>query len=206
MTVVNSTNLTGRISRNLAFVGAGGVRYVLNVKSPANPVKLSEAIHTRGSVEGLAQESNRHYIAAGEVGLELWDVTNPTTPTRLGSCNTPSRAYGVAVAGNYAYVADEEANLRIIEFYGGGIEEYFPPTANRSRQTATIVRSTLFLSRKVSALSREPVLLLDITGRKVLDLKPGTNDIRHLSPGVYFIRTHSTFVNQQEAQKVIVAE
>ncbi|MEO0005361.1 MAG: hypothetical protein ABIK49_05100, partial [candidate division WOR-3 bacterium] len=34
---------------------------------------------------------------------------------------------------------------------------------------------------------RSSVLLLDITGRKVLDLKPGANDIRHLSPGVYFL-------------------
>jgi len=32
------------------------------------------------------------------------------------------------------------------------------------------------------------VELLNISGRKVLDLKPGANDIRHLSPGVYFYR------------------
>jgi hypothetical protein len=30
--------------------------------------------------------------------------------------------------------------------------------------------------------------LLDITGRKVMDLAPGENDIRHLAPGVYFVR------------------
>jgi hypothetical protein len=31
-------------------------------------------------------------------------------------------------------------------------------------------------------------VLLDISGRKVLDLSPGENDVRHLAPGVYFIR------------------
>jgi hypothetical protein len=29
--------------------------------------------------------------------------------------------------------------------------------------------------------------LLDAAGRKVMDLKPGENDIRHVAPGVYFI-------------------
>jgi len=31
-------------------------------------------------------------------------------------------------------------------------------------------------------------MLLDITGRRVADLHPGANDIRHLAPGVYFVR------------------
>jgi len=30
--------------------------------------------------------------------------------------------------------------------------------------------------------------LLDISGRKVLDLRPGPNDVRCLAPGVYFCR------------------
>jgi hypothetical protein len=34
--------------------------------------------------------------------------------------------------------------------------------------------------------------LLDITGRKVMDLQPGENDVRHLAPGVYFIRRPET--------------
>lgn len=31
-----------------------------------------------------------------------------------------------------------------------------------------------------------PTALLDISGRKVMELHPGPNDVRHLSPGVYF--------------------
>jgi hypothetical protein len=37
-----------------------------------------------------------------------------------------------------------------------------------------------------------PASLLDITGRKVLELQPGDNDIRHLAPGVYFVRRPTT--------------
>ena len=31
--------------------------------------------------------------------------------------------------------------------------------------------------------------LLDVCGRRVISLQPGGNDIRHVGPGVYFVRT-----------------
>jgi len=36
--------------------------------------------------------------------------------------------------------------------------------------------------------------LLDAAGRKVLDLKPGANDVRRLAPGVYFVLTEASAV------------
>jgi hypothetical protein len=51
---------------------------------------------------------------------------------------------------------------------------------------ATIVRSILLLPRSLDPSI--PRSLLDISGRKVLDLKPGENDVRGLAPGVYFVR------------------
>jgi hypothetical protein len=39
-----------------------------------------------------------------------------------------------------------------------------------------------------SSVEREASsVLLDISGRKVLDLVPGANDVRALAPGVYFV-------------------
>ena len=35
---------------------------------------------------------------------------------------------------------------------------------------------------------RQSVTLHDATGRLVMSLKPGENDIRHVAPGVYFVR------------------
>jgi hypothetical protein len=53
----------------------------------------------------------------------------------------------------------------------------------------TIVRSVLFLPEAVgSERSAAGASLLDISGRKVLDLRPGANDVRALAPGVYFVR------------------
>jgi len=42
--------------------------------------------------------------------------------------------------------------------------------------------------------------LLDVSDRKVLDLLTGANDLRHLAPGIYFIRTGVV----EKIQKVVV--
>jgi DNA-binding beta-propeller fold protein YncE len=56
-------------------------------------------------------------------------------------------------------------------------------TASRRYQgAATIVHNSLPLRWK------SPAELLDIAGRRVMSLQPGINDIRHVAPGVYFVR------------------
>jgi hypothetical protein len=63
------------------------------------------------------------------------------------------------------------------------VEEGRRPTARSLRRTAGIVRGTLMLT------GRQEAALLDAGGRTVTDLQPGQNDIGHLAPGVYFVRT-----------------
>ena len=45
--------------------------------------------------------------------------------------------------------------------------------------------------------------LLDASGRAVMDLQPGENDIRHVAPGVYFVRTAESGVRSAVAKVVI---
>ncbi|MBN2464098.1 T9SS type A sorting domain-containing protein, partial [candidate division WOR-3 bacterium] len=72
----------------------------------------------------------------------------------------------------------------------------------------TIVRGTLMLSPlgTRSGLSDNPVMsraaLLDAAGRKLLDLKPGANDVSRLAPGVYYVVPGSDSVR---SQKIIIA-
>ncbi len=104
-------------SRNLVFAGSGGGVYILDVSDPSNPVKLSEKIHTWGIAYSLFYEYNtgRLYIADGTRGLEIWDVSNSSSPQKLGNYWTPGYAYGVYVSGNCAYVADWWTGFRIID-------------------------------------------------------------------------------------------
>ncbi len=172
------------VQRGLAFMGSGGGVYVLNISNPNQPVKLSE-IRTRGVVRDLVYNSNLLYIADGPAGLEIWDVANPSLPVKLGACNTPDDAQDVAVSGSYAYVADGSAGLRVIEFYGSGVEE--KEITQNKEPVATVVCQVL----KLPDESQSPELF-DITGRNVLKLKPGLNDVRGIKPGVYFIKGEKT--------------
>jgi len=87
---------------------------------------------------------------------------------------------------------------------GTGIAE--TPTAEvRTTNLQTIVRGVLFLqngdcpasnSMRCSEGLSPFCILLDIAGRKVLDLHPGPNDVRRLSPGVYFVTEYSVVSSQ----------
>jgi hypothetical protein len=61
------------------------------------------------------------------------------------------------------------------------------PTIGGGRQSATVVHGVLWLPPASSFRPQASSCLLDVTGRKVLDLKPGVNDVSRLSPGVYFV-------------------
>ncbi len=50
----------------------------------------------------------------------------------------------------------------------------------------TVVRHTLLLPTSQSDCRHT---LFDLTGREVMELRPGDNDIRHVAPGVYFVRS-----------------
>jgi hypothetical protein len=60
------------------------------------------------------------------------------------------------------------------------------------RIAPTIVRAVLHLPGTEMTNAQYPMTLLDVTGRRVMDLQPGDNDVRHLSPGVYFVRQASS--------------
>jgi hypothetical protein len=103
--------------RRLVFCGSGGGVYILDLSVPSAPVKLSELVQTRGIVYGLSYELSNSmlYIADGIAGLEIWDISNPSFPTIVGSWDTPGQANGVTVSGSYAYVADADSGLRVID-------------------------------------------------------------------------------------------
>jgi hypothetical protein len=65
-------------------------------------------------------------------------------------------------------------------------EEPLKPSIG-SQASATLIRNVLLMPEATSC-KPQAASLLDISGRKLKDLHPGANDVRSLSPGVYFIR------------------
>jgi hypothetical protein len=47
--------------------------------------------------------------------LQVIDISNPANPQRVGGYDTSGNAQGVAVSGNYAYIADGEEGLQVID-------------------------------------------------------------------------------------------
>jgi hypothetical protein len=88
------------------------------------------------------------------------------------------------------------------------------PTPERAEPLPgpTVVRNVLVWSATTPSLRNvgdiaphSKAKLLNASGRKVMDLKPGENDIRHLSPGIYFIQLNAVDGRRQAVTKVILA-
>ncbi|NCT52976.1 MAG: hypothetical protein GPJ04_17640, partial [Microcystis aeruginosa G13-03] len=57
------------------------------------------------------------YVANGNSGLQIIDVSDPTNPTFKGSYDTSGTAVDVWIENNYAYVADGDSGLQIINLF-----------------------------------------------------------------------------------------
>ncbi len=77
---------------------------------------------------------------------------------------------------------------------------------SRASRTASLVRGVLLLPASC-VVRRASSVLLDISGRKVMELAPGANDVSRLASGVYFIRPASSAGFEASGiAKVVVTE
>jgi hypothetical protein len=203
------------VSGNYAYVADqnAGLR-IIDVTNPASP---TEAGHydTPGEAWGVWISGNYAYVADRNA-LRIVDVADPENPTEVGFHDTRGAAIlGVACAGGYIYVAESGDGLQIYQYTGAGVEEGATHDVAPLTPLATLVRGVLWLgagtvpqSRASDALGLSRAALLDATGRKVMNLCAGANDVRHLAPGVYFVRGAESGHNEPADPrfKVIVAE
>jgi hypothetical protein len=108
-----SCNSTG----NIEFVGSGAGVIILDVTTPANPVKLSE-ISARGLVDAsyFDEAANRLYLCAYFAGFEIWDVSNMTSPVKLGGGSTTGLPRGgIFASGNFVYVVTVADGVQVFD-------------------------------------------------------------------------------------------
>jgi len=97
-----------------AYIAAGSAGLkIADVANPAAPVLLG-GIDTPGTAKGVDVSGNVAAVADGNVTFFI-DVTTPSAPAIRGSAAT-SEARDVTVDGNFAYVADFQSSLRVIDF------------------------------------------------------------------------------------------
>jgi len=82
--------------------------------SPADTVSVSYAGSTLWTTIPDARIVGSHAFCAMPYGLLILDVSNPATPSVLSSLYMPGYAFGLAVEGDYAYVAEGGSGLVIV--------------------------------------------------------------------------------------------
>jgi len=68
-----------------------------------------------GDAIAVAVQGNHAYVGLGPC-LTILDISDPTHPTEVGkTCALPALVSGVALLGDYAYVADGVGGLRVVD-------------------------------------------------------------------------------------------
>jgi YVTN family beta-propeller protein len=125
-----------------------------------------------------ANYSNDVAVLAGDGSRVVGLMPVGLSPFSLALAPDYGRLYVGHLGSRYVYVIRDTAS---------GIEESRKPQAPSPKPTATVIRGVLFLLGSPSS-SSSPSWLLDISGRKVVELRPGPNDVRALPHGIYFYR------------------
>jgi len=86
-----------------AYVGVGPRPVVLDVVDPGAPRVVAQSSPMPGVVRGIAVSAGHVYVAAGNAGVRVIDVTNPQAPAEVGSLET-GQAEVMRVDGGHAYV------------------------------------------------------------------------------------------------------
>jgi hypothetical protein len=103
-------------------------------------------------------------------------------PFEMDAAVTNNEGLGSPLGGNIVVYP-------VYRTWGVGVAE--PPAAASPLRSfgATVLRGVLVLKGDCPRTGTVPKAdLLDASGRKMLDLRPGANDVRALAPGVYFVR------------------
>jgi hypothetical protein len=98
------------VAANHIYIASGkhGLR-IIRATNPANPFLLA-TYDAGGTADHIATLGQYAYIF-GEDQRRIWDVTEPAQPIQLGSSETISPVYDVAIAGTMAAIVDGDLRL-----------------------------------------------------------------------------------------------
>lgn len=171
---------------------AGQIEFTSSVTppSPGDWVGVSFYLHSISSLCKLIN-CKVEYAGRNDYGnIHILDCV----PEVVGDSIGHSSAWGIYLEGSV--YPDPELLLANNTFYDCASGAVGPDLAvaemslapGRAIEPVTIVRGVLRYQPTANR-SHQTAELLDITGRKVMGLQPGPNDVSTLAPGVYFVRS-----------------
>jgi hypothetical protein len=160
----------------------------------------------RGKDSGMVESQGARLDTSGAV----YDIF-PLTLT-FGGVSEPALAHGtgnrtILVTSGWASTVQGKAYnaVRALMKLGPfpGVEEGHGHQATSITPEATVVKGMLHvMPNSLTAHS----YLLSVSGRKVLELHPGANDVSRLAPGVYFVSEQTAGSRQQAGIRKVVIQ
>ncbi|MCA9759366.1 MAG: T9SS type A sorting domain-containing protein, partial [Candidatus Eisenbacteria bacterium] len=80
----------------------------------ARPASLAAA-PTPGKTTAVQAFGPYAFLSAGEDGIEVWDLGDPTDPALVTQFDTPGTASGIGVVGNDLYVAGGASGIQLVD-------------------------------------------------------------------------------------------
>jgi hypothetical protein len=201
-------NLSGEIGGNAAYCGrpsigqnpANGKFYVAweefdSTNFESSTGRLRADVFLASSPDGT--------VWSDPIRLTNADETSKRFPFLARNCAGDSLAVGFvqdSIAGFNTSGTGAISRNPICVWRGtvSGIEEgRKTPDATRFTPNATVVRNSLVILQSAIYNLQSEIVLLDAAGRKVMSLRAGSNDVSHVSPGVYFVQWVSGNRTQQ---------
>lgn len=111
---------------------------IIDLSETAHPVSVAKFTPSEvdSTIEGFEITPSHAFLARGELGLEILDISNPLTPAHIATTDTFDFAKSVTASGRYAYVADGNAGVQVFDISTPSAPEFFAtiptsPNANR---------------------------------------------------------------------------
>jgi len=171
------------VSGTVAYAGYSTQLFIVDVTTPTQPVEIGRYATRANDIVVVGTTA---FVVAGGDGFRQIDVSEPTTPTLVGTYDTPSSASASAISGTVAYVADGATGLLSID-----ITEPMTPT-EVGRQDTPGVAQDVALSGPYAfvADSNRGVRILDI-GNATAPSEVSAYDLPSASGSVAVSGTHA---------------
>lgn len=107
------------VHNGYAYIATGDGLVVLSVSDP-NALEVAGSFRFNtlpGIGEAVTVEGAYAYIAGGEYGMQVVDVSDPSDPVVVSRHDTDGHTWDVTLVDGYAYLADEYNGLRIIDVH-----------------------------------------------------------------------------------------
>jgi hypothetical protein len=193
-----------------AYVASNGL-HIVDVTAPANPIAVGAyewtstvGLHATEPQQDVAVRGDYAYLTVSDWpfhsgGLLVVDIRDPAIPVEVGFYQTPGDSVGVALQGDYAYLADLSGGLCIVDI------------GDPENPAGIACEETTYLAKGVAVSGDEAYIADGFGGLRVFDVSnpaspgeigshdPGSEE----AVGVAIVGNHAYVANTGDGLRIV---